>query len=130
MHFTTKLNQMHLVWDTSGPTLSSTSISKRRAQSFPQTLFSKLLDKPLCLMVSFICFFIVISHIDITQNIYVILQLYSVFFTYRHYIPRCLPDSCADKFLLVSMGGQAEGLACEDLVARPPSALAEIHSIF
>jgi hypothetical protein len=35
-------------------------------------------------------------------------------------------DMCAGKFLLVLMGGRAEGLACADPVARPPSALAEI----
>ena len=29
-------------------------------------------------------------------------------------------DMCAGKFLLVSMGGRAEGLACADPVARTP----------
>ena len=29
-------------------------------------------------------------------------------------------DMCAKQFLLVSMGGQAEGLACADLGARTP----------
>ena len=29
-------------------------------------------------------------------------------------------DKCAGKFPLVSMGGQAEGLACADLGARTP----------
>ena len=29
-------------------------------------------------------------------------------------------DICAGKFLVVSMGGRAEGLACADLGARTP----------
>ena len=37
-------------------------------------------------------------------------------------------DKCGDFFLLVSMGGWAEGLACADPGARPPSALAEIYA--
>ena len=39
-------------------------------------------------------------------------------------------DTRAEKFPLVSMGGRAEGLACADLGARTPSALAEIFSFF
>ena len=31
-----------------------------------------------------------------------------------------LADTCAGKFLLVSMGGRAEGLACADPGARTP----------
>ena len=30
------------------------------------------------------------------------------------------PDMCAEKFLIVSMGGRVEGLACADPVARTP----------
>ena len=35
-------------------------------------------------------------------------------------------DMCGKKNLLVSIGGQAEGLMCADPGARTPSALAEI----
>ena len=35
-------------------------------------------------------------------------------------------DMCAGKFLLVLMGGRAEGLACTDPEARTPSAQADI----
>ena len=38
-------------------------------------------------------------------------------------------DILGEKFPLVSMGGRAEGLACADPVAKPPSALAEILHI-
>jgi hypothetical protein len=38
-------------------------------------------------------------------------------------------DICAEFFLLVSMGGRSEGLACADPGARTPSALAEIDYI-
>jgi hypothetical protein len=38
-------------------------------------------------------------------------------------------DMCVGKFLLVSMGGQAEGLACADPGARTPIALVEIRFI-
>ena len=39
-------------------------------------------------------------------------------------------DTCAGKFLLVSMGGRAEGLACADRERGPPSTRAEIPSFF
>ena len=39
--------------------------------------------------------------------------------TFRQFYPP-LPDMCAEKFLLVSMGGRAEGLACADPGARTP----------
>ena len=39
-------------------------------------------------------------------------------------------DMCAGKFPLVSIGGRAEGLACEDPGEGPPSALTEISIIF
>ena len=39
-------------------------------------------------------------------------------------------DMCAGKFPPVSMGGQAEDVACADLGARTPSALAEISLPF
>jgi hypothetical protein len=39
-------------------------------------------------------------------------------------------DICAGKFLLVSMGGRAEGLACTYPGARTPMALAKIISLF
>ena len=38
-------------------------------------------------------------------------------------------DMCAGKFSLVSMGGQAEGLACADPEARTPIGASEIFGI-
>ena len=35
-------------------------------------------------------------------------------------------DMCAGKFLLMSMGGRAEGLACTDLGARTPISVSRI----
>ena len=35
-------------------------------------------------------------------------------------------DMCGKKFLLMSMGGRANGQACADLERGPPSAQAEI----
>ena len=37
---------------------------------------------------------------------------------------------CSGKFSLVSMGGRAEGLACADPGAGPPSALAELFMFY
>ena len=39
-------------------------------------------------------------------------------------------DMCAKKFLLVSMGGRAEGLACADPEARTPIGGSGIFSLF
>ena len=37
-------------------------------------------------------------------------------------------DKCAGKFLLVSMGGRAEGLACADPGARTPIGVSGIYT--
>ena len=39
-------------------------------------------------------------------------------------------DTCADKFLLMSMGGQGEGLACTDPGARTPNGVSGIFLYF
>jgi hypothetical protein len=38
-------------------------------------------------------------------------------------------DMCARKFPLVFMGGQAEGLACADLVAKTPIGASEFFCV-
>ena len=38
-------------------------------------------------------------------------------------------DMCVEKFLLMSMGGRVECLACEDSLARTPISIAELFGI-
>ena len=71
------------------------------------------------------------KHLDVKINIdgrfygqhckhHILAVLLNIKYEYKNLLTSPLPDMCAEKFPLVSIGGWAEGLACTDQGGRTP----------